>query len=539
MICMRGMFAKLGRFEYLLVFLLLFHTVANFLWINLNTAPLPWDQAGHTLISYDFADFLKGDSSKSFLFISNYYPPLIHIIAGIGEILFGYREIIGELVVTVFFIFSILLVYLYAGKLFKDKTTAFLAAFIYSFVPTIYGLSRWFLLEIPLITFVLASHYFFLKSRDLSKTKYVIPLIIFSAAGFLTKWTMIIFLFTPFIFLLLKRVNLKLLGIYIFSTFILTSFWYIPNLKNISDLAQFTAKGAPFSPQNLISIDNFFFYLRLLVNFGLTWFLVLFLISGIIFIVRKRSQYTAFLLANIGVTYLAFTFISNKDLRYITPISPIFSILIGFFLASVYKARRRLGLSLIVILSFYLIFYFLNLSFGFPFDPKRVDYQRAINIPLVGWLDYINLSKETSQYLAPTFDRTKWPQEEFLDDTLRVASGNKINVLLVVDKKNLNLSNLGITQRKKGISNINLSSPYTTYYFNNIEELKKYVAYFHLALVADESFGPKDAMRNLKALEQLRDYIKNNPKFSKIKTYYLPDLDKVDLYSLNKSLKER
>ncbi len=96
------------------------------------------------------------------------------------------------------------------------------------------------------------------------------------------------------------------------------------------------------------------------------------------------------------------------------------------------------------------------------------------------------------------------------------------------------MSNLIITQKLQNMRNLNLSTPYTTFSFDKHEDLEKYVAYFHFALIARDSFGPSDALRHKKSLEQLKKYIENNPDFQKIEEYPLPDGDIVSLYNLNK-----
>src|SRR3990167_3653252 len=100
-------------YSALLISLLLFHFLANLLWIFLDTAPIPWDQAGHTRIAFHFANFIKDLGFLrivDYFSLSSYYPPLVHTIAALPILIFGHPVDIGQIVVSVFFSLSIALV---------------------------------------------------------------------------------------------------------------------------------------------------------------------------------------------------------------------------------------------------------------------------------------------------------------------------------------------------------------------------------------------------------------------------------------------
>ena len=54
--------------------------LVNMLWLTVDTAPPAWDEAGHLLLSYDFANIIKNQQWLELLTTSNYYPPLTHFL---------------------------------------------------------------------------------------------------------------------------------------------------------------------------------------------------------------------------------------------------------------------------------------------------------------------------------------------------------------------------------------------------------------------------------------------------------------------------
>ena len=74
-----------NRYIFALSLIALFHVGVNVAWQLLNKAPPTWDSAGHLGLSFLFADrisqLITGQIKiLDFLALSNYYPPLIHIL---------------------------------------------------------------------------------------------------------------------------------------------------------------------------------------------------------------------------------------------------------------------------------------------------------------------------------------------------------------------------------------------------------------------------------------------------------------------------
>ncbi|MDO8573547.1 MAG: phospholipid carrier-dependent glycosyltransferase [Candidatus Daviesbacteria bacterium] len=516
-----------------LYLLLVFHLLANLIWILLDKSPLAWDQAGHTLISLNFVDFFKGISQVNFFQISDYYPPLVHIITALIMIFTGPLLSIGPLVVTGFFLMAISFLYLYTKELFNNEKVAILTACFFSFLPVVYGQSKMFLLEIPLIALILASLYFLEKSEKFSNLKNSLFAAIFLSFALLTKWVAIVYLLIPII-ASSKLSRLKNLSLS-FGIIVLISLpWYFVNFTNILNRATVSLSAETADPQVLFSLQNFIYYLQVLTNFHLTWLgMVLFLLAIPVLYFSKKKE-GILITAVIVFIYLIFTLIPNKDPRYILPILPFVSIAIAYFLVKIIDKNKYLGILITFLVGFYYSLYFFCLSFGVPFNPSEIDYQRAIKLPVIGWVDYINLGKNTSGYLAPKFETITWPQKQIITDLGSKNPDTLTKILVLVDKNELNAKNLELYQREQKDAFIKFWAPYDLSPFSETSKMEAYLAYFDYVLIPDKSFGPEGALRHLAVLKQLKEYLihLSPEKIGLIKQYNLPDGDSLFVYEI-------
>ncbi|MBU0999873.1 glycosyltransferase family 39 protein [Patescibacteria group bacterium] len=516
-----------------LYLLLVFHLLANLIWILLDQSPLAWDQAGHTLISLNFVDLFKGQSQVNFFQISDYYPPFVHIIVALIMIFTGPILLIGPLVMTGFFLLAISFLYLYVKEIFKDEKVAIFTACFFSFLPAVYGQSRNFLLEMPLVALILGSLYFLEKSEKFSNLKNSLFAMILLSFAVLTKWVAIVYLLIPFI-TSFKLSRLKNLGLSLGAIVLISLPWYFVNFTNILNRAKVSFTAETVDPQVLFSLQNYIYYLQVLTNFHLTWLgMILFLLAIPVLIYFKKERGIS-ITAVIVFIYLIFTLIPNKDPRYILPILPFASIAIAYFLVKIIDKKKYLGISITILVSFYYLMYFFCLSFGVPLNPKEIDYQRAIKLPVIGWVDYINLGKKTSGYLAPKFETIIWPQKQIITDLGSKNPNISTKVLILVDKSEFNAKNLELYQKEQKDAFIKFWAPYDLNPFSEISKMEAYLAYFDYVLIPDKSFGPEGALRHLAVLKQLKEYLVyfSSEKVGLIKQYNLPDGDSLFVYEI-------
>lgn len=514
---------------FILLLLVLFHLVVNFIWITLNTAPLPWDQAGHTRLAIEFADYFK---SLGFLrivdyfSISSYYPPLIHTMVGVLIVFLGHPIQVGGVVVTVFFAASIILLYVYSQDLFKNHWVALLSAVIYSFCPIIFEHSRWFLLDMPLLTFILASLICLNRSFEFSNSKYTKLFFIFAALALTTKWVAVVYLAFPLVLMFISRLKnrnqdsisnhfLKYFGVFL----IITLPWYLINFASFIPQIFPNLQGESSDPTSILSSQNFMFYIYLLINFQMTLFLaILFIIGCFYFIFKSKSKQKILVGGYILFIYLVFSFISNKDWRYTMPILPFASIIVALFLAKLREKFLLTGSIFIVLTVLFLISYYISLSFR----PGEFHFQRAIRFPIIGWIDYININDN----LAHSYDDTLWPQAEILKS---INTKGLTWVLCLADQEKFNSANFLLERDLLNIKNIEVESPPSSI-LPKEEEARGYLTkYSYVIITRDNVINP--ATRNAANYIMLKTIVRGmNSSYSLIQSYALPNGDVADLY---------
>ncbi len=139
----------------LLVALWLGHVVVNFLWLKVDTRPPFWDTAGHAMAALriarlpfvaDFPSTIQG------LLAVNVggYPPLVYMISAPLALLFwpAADVLLGA---NALFLGILLLSTYGIACAFGGQRDGLLAAFIVSMYPIIYGLTRHYLLKVPLV----------------------------------------------------------------------------------------------------------------------------------------------------------------------------------------------------------------------------------------------------------------------------------------------------------------------------------------------------------------------------------------------------
>lgn len=524
-----------------LVFLLcLFHLIVNLIWINLNKLPFPWDQAGHTIIALKFADFFQGKGDYSFLNISDYYPPLTHIVVAVLMLIFGREPNIGPIVVTGFFIASILFLYLYTKQVFKNNLIAFVASLFYSFLPFVDNLSRYFLLEIPLVAATLISLYLLEKTENFSNKKYVYLFAVAAGCALLIKWAAVIYLIIPVLLKIYeihksKNFNNALKNIFTAGViiFLMNFLWYASNLDVILNSLKITSTAEESDPGLLFSLDNFIFYFHHMFNFQLTWLgmlVFLFSISGFLISEKKKSLV---LLLNMLSIYLIFSLIGNKDLRYIIILAPLSSIIVSFGIVKFFNFEKLLAVIVTVILIVYYLAYFFSLGFGFPIDPITANTRRTVFIPILGGLDLINLASDSSFLLAPKYSQTIWPNLTIADEMSKHDPLRKIKILIIAEKPFFNQVNMELARRQLNKDKIEFFAPYSTGPLKD-SEIESYLNDYSVVLVADNDLGPQGGIRHIARMRQLKEYLeKGNSTISqKINSYALPDGDFLSVYKI-------
>lgn len=444
---------KRKDFYFILILILIsFHLIANINWINLNNVPPTWDASLHTILSLRFLEYLKINifhfNFVDFLKISYYYPPFVHLIGSIlGFLSNGNYKVIG-LTGTFFFAISIYFLYLYTKELFKNKLIAFFSSFFFSFYITIYQQSRDHMLDIPLIALILGGLYFLEKSEGFLKRRESIIFFLFFSFAFLTKWYSPLFFFIPAINLFINKLKqdkfkilLKNIIIGCFIFIILTAPWYLVNWQRFIEISKVTATAELADPQNLLSLENLFFNLKLIIMFQTTFIGFIFFSFSFFLLIKKiRYRPVWLILSILFINYIIFTIIPNKNIRYTMPLMPFIAMIMacGIQYCFFYKKKLPLILTSYFLVFFYVFSYFI-LSFGLPIYPS---FTYSLNLPLLGMTDILYLNNHPVKVI---FDKNYWPNKKILTDilnSLNFVNKERIVLLNLIDRGYLNNYNL-------------------------------------------------------------------------------------------------
>ncbi len=505
--------------QRLFLLLLSLHLLVNLIWISLDRQIPSWDQAGHTRLSMEFVDKWAQPAKvkKSFWQISSYYPPLIHWQVAIGMRFFGREVQVGAILITLYLLLTATAIYKLSNKLWGNRWIGLLSAAFLLFSPVIYTNSRWFLLDIPLLAFVVWSWYFLWQSQFLSKKRETIFLALSVAGVFLTKWTGLVFLFIPAIFVLYKIYKNKLWSkvwrqvlLLIAIVLVLIVPWYLANWQSILEQARISTTGEIDDPQVLWSIENWRFYLWEFLGFqvGLIPGVILLVLNGSYFY-QKKNKYKKLLATYLIFIYIFFSLLSNKDIRYDLPLLVPLMMAAAVEIVNGAKWKKFLGG---LALSWLIIFYFI-LSFHL-----LPTYQRAFNFGPLGWIDIINTGDTVVAYPQPDASANHL----LLEDLVKLAGGKKSQVLLQVDQPHLSASTLHYLTVKKKIPNFTFISVPGDLDFNNEAVLQSYLDNFAYFIVSPQVTGVT-ASRALANLGLAQSYLLQSARFEKVFEYQSGD----------------
>lgn len=511
-----------------LFLLIAFHLFGNTLWINLNNVPPTWDAALHTTISLRFLEYIQTHYGNfnmiDFLKITDYYPPFVHwigsLLALVGQSSWKTIEFSG----TLFFLGAILLLYLYARDLFKNRQVGLYSSFFFSFFITVYQQSRDHMLDVPLTALFLAGLYFLAKSDHFRKTTQTLIFFAVFALAFLTKWYAPIYFSVPLLFTIVpifqefksRPLPLKNIFIGIGLFLLLSAPWYLVNLQTFIATAKITSTPEHANPQSLLTVQNLVFHLWLIIEFQTTLLGFLFLLFSCFVLVRSRPDRQAswLILTIIVVNYLFFTFIGNKNIRYLIPLMPFFAVVMGFGASKIPKIPR---LSLMV----YFIATYLILSFGFPLLPK---YKTSVNLPLLGSTDLFYLHTYPVRVL---FQNSTFPYDQLVADLAATKPG-QIKILLLKDTPNLNN---GILEPRfyPSVKTRQNDFYYLGYDLTLGRDTDPQIADFlaknvDVVVVSTSYLGLRDGIREFDTVEKYRQFflVGKAANFVLIKKYYLP-----------------
>jgi 4-amino-4-deoxy-L-arabinose transferase-like glycosyltransferase len=355
------------------------------------------------------------DGEQKTELLGGLHPPFFMHILAISFKLFGSSEIIARLVPVLFAVGTIILIYLISMEIFKKKenkhTIALISCLVYVINPLVIQGSLLIDIDGGLLTFLMMMLiYTFIKTAG---RNYLLLSLIMVVALW-AKIQAILFLVPLFLFYLLNKrikegiINLSIIGGLSVGTFLVTWFLYstitplhfnMP-FEHSFGYIQFS-KPALFDNLllNIWAIKNMIFWTTppflLLVSIATYQRVKTFLNT-------KKALYIDLLLIY-GLVILFFFMMINTISygfpKYLTQMMPLFSILLGHFIAN-FRFKSNSKFPFISIALILLLFLFHFLVIGDPFIPHNLFYTTSISLGN-NLTTYLLSSLHGSLYLLP------------------------------------------------------------------------------------------------------------------------------------------
>jgi tetratricopeptide (TPR) repeat protein len=160
----------------LIVVLILFHVIANMVWLGQDGRTLYGDTGNHALVSLAIYDVLRQpglDVAARIIDASTFWPPFSYLASQPLYALWGVGTDVTVFTTTLFFALLILFTYLLGRQLY-GIAAGLLAAFILSFYPILFMLSRTYYQDVALAAMTTITFYLMLRSEAFSQRRFAL-----------------------------------------------------------------------------------------------------------------------------------------------------------------------------------------------------------------------------------------------------------------------------------------------------------------------------------------------------------------------------
>ena len=283
-----------------------------------------------------------------------FHPPFFPIVEAIFFSIGGISILTAKFTVILFVIIGTIFWYRLIALIYNQQIAFFASIFLFT-SPIIVIWSREVMLEIPALTMVIISVYFFYIYIELSRPKYAYFLTCSIVLAILTKQTSIFIvpLFISYI-ILTKKIrrlfNKETLISGIFFLLCITLTIVLTLLAGKNALAHVTLSMDKIYGFSKISFDNLIYYVQCLPEALSFPVLIISSLSIIFFLIKKHDKATIIFILWIVIDYLIITFISVKEARYLIFLIPPFSLLATLILFELRIKIKKVTLSLIIAL---------------------------------------------------------------------------------------------------------------------------------------------------------------------------------------------
>ena len=396
--------------------------------------------------------------ARRFLTILGTKPPLITVLPTPFFLLLGRNAHVAYGINLVFMAVLFAAVFC-IGRRYWDTRVGLLAAYITGTMPLLYGLSRWFMTDFALAALVSMAIYFLIGSHDFDDLRKTFLLGVTCGMGLLMKVTFPLYVVFPFVFVLCRRLVRTKRGSASQSSYCSTLLnsmlvlalpviwlafpWYYLNCRRAFEriiISGFSDEADYFGTGLVFTLHAMETYLIKLINMGPSVYyvgLLVLLLSLLIFTGRGRSLRALFPREAVWVfslwalPFLVFLFGRNKDIRFVAPLLPLFSLVSAPILGFSLGQQNRWGKALPCLVLAFPMVSLLHVSF-------RIlgNWHLAVG-------DFLVASPQLA-YARP-YDRLAWPHTEILKSvctTTQFSAGKKKWLMVGTDRAWFNANNL-------------------------------------------------------------------------------------------------
>jgi 4-amino-4-deoxy-L-arabinose transferase-like glycosyltransferase len=451
-------------------------------WLFLNRAPPQWDDSFYLTHSLNMFDALVEGGllgyAKKFLTVLGTKPPLITVLPTPVYLVLGRNPQVAYAVNLVSMLTLLAAVYC-IGSRYWNRRVGLVAVYITGTMPLLYGLARWYLVDFTLTALVCLTLSLLTATSEVNDYRKTLLCGFTCGLGMLTKVTFLLYVSFPILWVSFRQVRkiraqshsprrelspwlnwwLALLA----PTLGLALPWYLVNFRAAFDrilISGFSGEADVYGTGPVFSSHAIKIYLINVVNAGPSFYyvcLTLLLLSLVVLTSRYQCLRACFpkeillILSLWSLPFLVFMFGRNKDLRFIAPILPVFSLILAPLLDLTLKELNRWRNPLLFLfLTFPLVSLF-HISFG-----------------LFGnWNSSLGpflLAAPRLVYAEP-YDPHPWPHLEILKIVCRSTEclpREKKRLMLGSDRARFNADNFGLVAVQARLPLLITTSAYET-----------------------------------------------------------------------------
>lgn len=388
------------KVSLILIAIILFHIISNYIWLKYDTTYLKHDAHQHHLLSlavfYEIKNNVIPLLSNVFdrVIYSRWHGVFVGFITAPFYLIFGAEQDTGVMVNSTIF-FTILIFSVYGvGKTIFNKKTGLLSAFIVSMYPIIFNQLRIYMLDLPLAAMVSLSIFLLIKTKYFSNKNYSILFAIFFGFGMLTKFNFVGFIIGPLFFILFKAFTkyqghrkiifynicvALCINIILLFSFIKLKFWEIVSrFYGCSWLNPIFLSGHKSSSSLIFNwlLTGFEYIVwslkEMMSNILSFFFFVVFFVSLISFF-RKKVEYKniLFLWILLPLIFLSLLFHYPNFDRYLMPVLPAIAIISGGGITGI--KFFTLKIAIIILVVFLGCFQYFAISYNCSFLPQKIE----------------------------------------------------------------------------------------------------------------------------------------------------------------------